>query len=307
MECITEAAARLAMSAAQHCVAKTASQEDDNEPNATQATAAANQGYEWHECQDIKEEESEWHECEQQHWGRAKSAAIASNPIKTTSQIRREQRHRALQTAIARRHKQEQAAMAQSDTAHSEDESDREMRGRQKQQSHHDRYNEVNKAELEQQLNTRVTAGVGRDRREARKKREKPVKEMQRMIQSNRQPDRKHRTTAACMLTRMIESTKLIRVAHQQHAQARARARRERNAILNKRDTVNSLAMIKRWKMQVDRDRSQQAVATVKKIHSLLIEVEVKQNGIWERMIMIADTVWQWTNNIQNGRCINSS
>ena len=152
-----------------------------------------------------------------------------------------------------------------------------------------------------------MTAGVGRDRREARKKREKPVKEMQRMIQSNRQPDRKHRTTAACMLTRMIESTKLIRVAHQQHAQARARARRERNAILNKRDTVNSLAMIKRWKMQVDRDRSQQAVATVKKIHSLLIEVEVKQNGIWERIIMIADTVWQWTNNIQNGRCINSS
>ena len=92
MERITEAAARLAMSAAQHCVVKTAEQEDENEPTETQATAAASQGDEWHECQDIKEENSEWYECEQQHWGRAKSAAIASNPSKTTSQIRREQR-----------------------------------------------------------------------------------------------------------------------------------------------------------------------------------------------------------------------
>ena len=131
MERITEAAARLAcaMSAAQHCVVKTASQEDDDEPTATHATAAANQGNEWHECQDITEEESEWHECEQQRWGRAKSAAIASNPGKPTSQIRREHRHRALQTAIAKKHKQEQAAMAQSDTAHSEEESESETRG----------------------------------------------------------------------------------------------------------------------------------------------------------------------------------
>ena len=120
---------------------------------------------------------------------------------------------------------------------------------------------------MEQQLNTRVTAGVGRDRREAKTKREKPFKEMQKMIQSTRQPDRKHRTTAARMLTRMVESNKLIRAAHQQHAQARAKARRERKAVLNKRDAVNSLAVIKRWKMQVNRDRTQHAVATVKKFH----------------------------------------
>ena len=86
MERITEAAARLTMSAAQHCVMKTASQEDENEPTETHATAATSQGDEWHECQDIKEEDSEWHECEQQHWGRAKSAVIASNPSKTIAQ-----------------------------------------------------------------------------------------------------------------------------------------------------------------------------------------------------------------------------
>ena len=92
------------------------------------------------------------------------------------------------------------------------------------------------------------------------------------------------------MLTRMIESNKLIRVVHQQHAQARAKATRERNSVLNTRDAVNSLAIIKRWKMQVNTDRSQQAVATVKKFHSLLIEVEVKQKGTWKKVIVIADT-----------------
>ena len=232
------------------------------------------------------EAESEWHECEQQHWGKAKASAVARNPGKTTSQIRREQRHRALQTVIARKHEHEQAGMAQSSTEGSES----ETRGRQMQQNHHVRYREADKAESEQQLSTRVTAGVGRDRREARTKREKPFKEMQRTIQSNRQPDRKQRTTAARMLTRMIESNTLGRMVHQQFTQARARARRERTAMLNKRDAVDPLAMIKRWKMQVNRDRSQQAVATANKLHSLLIEVEVKQKGTWKRVIVIADT-----------------
>jgi hypothetical protein len=117
------------MSAAQHCVTKTAEQESEHETTETPVATAAIQEDEWYDCQDIKQEESEWHECKQQHWSRAKSAAITSNPGKTTSQIRREQRHRALQTAIANKLKQEQAAIAHPDMSHSEDESDTEPRG----------------------------------------------------------------------------------------------------------------------------------------------------------------------------------
>ena len=42
--------------------------------------------------------------------------------------------------------------------------------------------------------------------------------------------------------------------------------------------------------MKVNRDQQHKAVATVKKLHSVFVEIEVKQGNTWKLAVAIADT-----------------
>ena len=92
------------------------------------------------------------------------------------------------------------------------------------------------------------------------------------------------------MLTRMIESNKAIRQMQQTHQQWRARIKRQRKAQLAKKGATETIACIKRWKMKVNRDQRHKAVASVRKFHSVLVQIEVKQGSTWKLVVAIADT-----------------
>ena len=72
---------------------------------------------------------------------------------------------------------------------------------------------------------TSVVAGVSRDRREAKKRRIKPVNTMIEMIKEARKPNRQHKATAARMLTRLVDSNRVMQAVRQKMTQIRAKRR----------------------------------------------------------------------------------
>ena len=88
----------------------------------------------------------------------------------------------------------------------------------------------------------------------------------------------------------MVESNKTIREVRQTYAKNRAKVRRERKAQLGRVGATESIAAIKKWKMKCDRERKHVTVAAIRKFHSVLIEVEVKQGGEWMTVVVIADS-----------------
>ena len=62
------------------------------------------------------------------------------------------------------------------------------------------------------------------------------------LLQETRQPNRKAKATAACMLTRMIESIKAIRQVQQTHQQWRAIIKRQRKTQLAKKGSTETIA-----------------------------------------------------------------
>ena len=92
------------------------------------------------------------------------------------------------------------------------------------------------------------------------------------------------------MITRMIESNKAIMQMQQTHQQGRARVKRQRKAQLAKKGATETIACIKIWKMKVNKDQQHKTVAAVRKFHSVLVQIEVKQGNTWKLVIAIAVT-----------------
>lgn len=135
-----------------------------------------------------------------------------------------------------------------------------------------------------------TVAGISRERREAKKKRLKPVKDAIAIIKAARQPNRQHQSTASRMLARMVESNKAISKVRQAFASAHAKRRRDRRNILKRAGAVEQTCSIRRWQLNCHKDKQQKAVAAARKFHSVLIQVEVKQGSRWVSMVCIADT-----------------
>ena len=143
-----------------------------------------------------------------------------------------------------------------------------------------------------------MAAGVAQARRGAQKRRDKPYNDIKKLIQEARQPNRRSTATAARMLTRMVKSNKAIRQMRQTYQQHRARARRQRKTQLAKKGATEAIAYIKRWKMKANRDQRQKVIAAVRKFHSVLVQIEVKQ--LREHMENSSSHCrhWEWANTL---------
>ena len=150
------------------------------------------------------------------------------------------------------------------------------------QEEHHSSSaSETSDAEAESEEDPAITtvAGVARERREAKKKRLKPIKDAITIIKAARQPNRQHQATASRMLARMVESNKAISKVRQAFASAQAKRRRDRRNILKKAGAVEQTCSIRRWQLHCRKDKHQKAVAAARKFHSVLIQVEVNQGS----------------------------
>ena len=68
-----------------------------------------------------------------------------------------------------------------------------------------------------------AVAGVSRDRREAKKRRLKPINTMIDLVKEARKPNRQHKATAARMLTRLVETNRTMQTVRQRMMQIRAK------------------------------------------------------------------------------------
>ena len=185
----------------------------------------------WHDC--IKSPEPEWYDCQERVWAHTKQQLIPKHPGHTTSEIRRMQGDRKVE-AVTAQYQKSMAAVEEAGDDQAEEEG--RQRGRRIGCTQREDTKEPadTKQESDARVNNRVSAGVAHARREAKTRRDKPCNDIKKLIQEARQPNRKSNATAACMLTRMIESNKVIIQMQQTHQQWRANITRQRKARLAK-------------------------------------------------------------------------
>ena len=72
---------------------------------------------------------------------------------------------------------------------------------------------------------TTTAAGVSRDRREAKRRKQKPINALIDLVKEARKPNRQHKGTAPRLLVRLVESNRTMQHMRQQMVQIRAKRR----------------------------------------------------------------------------------
>ena len=244
--CVLMAISRLARRSVQHSQARATNADTSTASKHTQfAAATPTEG--WHECREQPEPTTvfvgtatnqelteRWHDCNQQSWSASQISDHHQYPQLTNSEI-----HKKKQQAAA------QQCHAVKATLHIAAALDKEMEANTAQTTAPDTTGEEqapggdsteeDAPELlsdsssgddrsgEEDTPTSVVAGVSRDRREAKKRRIKPVNTMIEMIKEARKPNRQHKATAARMLTKLVDSNRVMQAVRQKMTQIRAK------------------------------------------------------------------------------------
>ena len=200
-----------------------------------------------------------WHDCTQQKWSHRQQQDHTRHPHLTTSGIRRWKREQAEQHAV--KDAIAVAAALDAEIAHqskpsaqvSSQSSDEASRSEDSSADSSDESSSDESSEGETNKDSHdpatAVAGVSRDRREAKKRRLKPINTMIDLIKEARKPNRQHKATAARMLTRLVETNRTMQTVRQRMMQVRAKRRRARRSQLKQESFTDKLCVLRQWQL----------------------------------------------------------